>query len=92
MPEIDAKGKTNLVFDGVLECVVGEAGGGLNVGRHDGDEILEVHQICNEMRWRKARIGNRIRRGIELMRTFSLNPYSIGGIVAVPFAPYWMGD
>ena len=54
MPEIDAKGKTNLVFDGVLECVVGEAGGGLNVGRHDGDEILEVHQICNETRGRKA--------------------------------------
>ena len=52
--EFDAKGKTNLVFDGVLECVVGEAGGGLNVGRHDGDEILEVHQICNETRGRKA--------------------------------------
>ena len=51
-PLLDAP--TNLIFHGVLECVVGEAGGGLNVGRHDGDEILEVHQICNEMRGRRA--------------------------------------
>ena len=92
--DFDAKAKTNLVFNGVLECVVGEAGGGLNVGRHDGDEVLEVHQICNEVRGRKVLawvIGSR--RGIELLKTFSLNPYSLmfckkkGGILAVPFAP-----
>ena len=52
--DFDAKAKTNLVFHGVLECVVGEAGGGLNVGRHDGDEILEVHQVCNEKRGEKG--------------------------------------
>ena len=51
-PLLDAP--TNLIFDRVLECVVGEAGGGLNVGRHDGDEVLEVHQVCNEKRGEKG--------------------------------------
>ena len=67
---------TNLIFNGVLEGVVGESGGGLDVGRHDGDEVLEIHQICNEKKNNEELIGNGIEfgRGKMIWRKISSKP------------------
>ena len=67
---------TNLIFNGVLEGVVGESGGGLDVGRHDGDEVLEIHQICNEKKNNEELSGNGIEfgRGKMIWRKISFEP------------------